>query len=315
LVALKFKEKGDFTKPFVLGDLTNVHLHVKTQEKQEEKEEMIKLQPKSTDSMELLNNIPQLKALGKPFKVTPKVQLTDIDSDYIVECIKYVYKKNIVFQFDCVNKVDDRLLENVGVNLDFKFDGIEEDFQAKASSIPFNSTGTIFVCCDRTDDSFAVGKVFVELTFNYKVVDPSTGEVVDDEEIADEYLVEKLELNISDYSRNTTVEDFKEKWTEMGEENDTSGSLTIKASSLQDSVDKFIDAMDLNALNDTVVSKKTHGLFFSGEYSNLSENVVALVSVKFAEKDGKFGSTISVRSPSKELRQIIPPYLKKSLSK
>ena len=264
-----------------------------------------------------MNNIPQLKALGKPFHISSRIALTDIDSDYIVECIKYIYKKNIVFQFDCVNKVDDRILENVGVNLDFKFDGIEEEFQAKASKIPFNSTGSIFVCCERIVDEneFANGKIFVELSFEYKLVDPSTSEIIDDEEIADEYLVDKLELNITDYSKQIEIEDFKEKWIELGEENDTSGSLTIKASSLQDSVDKFIDSLNLNSLNDNQVSKKSHGLFFSGEFCTPKKNILALLSVKLSEKEGKFGSSISVRSTSKELRQLIPPYLKKSLSK
>eukprot|EP01080_Neovahlkampfia_damariscottae_P002274 gene2274-2448_t len=316
LVALKFKEDGDFSKPFVLGDLSNVHLPVKMeQNKQQEKEEIIKLQPKS-NSLDLLNNIPQLKALGKPFNISSSIALTDVDSDYVVDCIKYVYKKNIVFQFDCVNKVDDRILENVGVDLDFKFDGIEEEFQAKASQIPFNSSGSIFVCCERTEENdFATGKILVELTFDYKEVDPSTGEIIDDEEIADEYPVDKLQLNITDYSKETDVEDFKEKWNELGEENDTSGSLTIKASSLQESVDKFIDSINLNSLNDNQVSKKSHGLFFSGEYCTPKSNFIALLSVKLTEKDGKFASSISVRSPSKDLRQLIPPYLKKSLSK
>lgn len=59
-----------------------------------------------TDSEELgkeVDAMPQFKQLGKRFKTTAPVALTDEGLEYVVTCIKHIYKQHIVLQFTCMN--------------------------------------------------------------------------------------------------------------------------------------------------------------------------------------------------------------------
>lgn len=66
---------------------------------------------------EQLSNIPELDdlRLGPIIKSSLPVELTESETEYVVQCIKHVFKNHIVFQFDCTNTLNDQILENVRV--------------------------------------------------------------------------------------------------------------------------------------------------------------------------------------------------------
>jgi coatomer subunit gamma len=67
---------------------------------------------------EKLKNIPELAALGPPFHSSPPMDLTESETEYLVRCIKHVYERHLVLQFNCTNTLNDQLLEKVRVQLD-----------------------------------------------------------------------------------------------------------------------------------------------------------------------------------------------------
>lgn len=67
---------------------------------------------------EKLKNVPELAALGPPFHSSPPVDLTESETEYLVRCIKHVYERHLVLQFNCTNTLNDQLLEKVRVQLD-----------------------------------------------------------------------------------------------------------------------------------------------------------------------------------------------------
>ena len=68
---------------------------------------------------EQLASLPELAALklGPILKSSLPIELTESETEYVVQCIKHVFKNHIVFQFDCTNTLNDQILENVKVSL------------------------------------------------------------------------------------------------------------------------------------------------------------------------------------------------------
>jgi coatomer subunit gamma len=67
--------------------------------------------------VEKLLQIPGIHRLGPLHKSSMPVQLTESETEYTVSCIKHCFKQHVVLQFDCLNTLNDQLLENVHVDL------------------------------------------------------------------------------------------------------------------------------------------------------------------------------------------------------
>lgn len=59
-----------------------------------------------------------IQLLGPLFRSSEVVELTESETEYVVRCVKHCYAKHAVLQFDCLNTLNDQLLENVRVQLD-----------------------------------------------------------------------------------------------------------------------------------------------------------------------------------------------------
>jgi len=297
-----------------------------------------------------LEKIPQLKSLLPPLKWSSSLALTEADSDYVVNCTKFLLLDKtssalmIVFQFSITNKVNIQELENLKIKLDFGFlEGISEKFQiSKAKNIlQYDKTTSIFVCCcvafaTGSDGLPPTGQISAKLTFSYRNVNPDTGEVLEDDLEEDEYKLEKIPLTIVDYigdvsgiTGDGTTNNFKEEWEAFGELNEDGetfickSSATNDANSLQICVDHVVEVVDLKPLNDPKVSiskKTSHTLFFIGFLHSKDEgngdNKVYFL-VKFLEKveQGKniTNVTVSIRAKEQAVRKALLKYLKESL--
>lgn len=66
----------------------------------------------------LLTFFLDIQLLGPLFRSSEVVELTESETEYVVRCVKHCYAKHAVLQFDCLNTLNDQLLENVRVQLD-----------------------------------------------------------------------------------------------------------------------------------------------------------------------------------------------------
>lgn len=64
--------------------------------------------------------IPKLAALdlGPILKSSLPVELTESETEYVIQCVKHMFKDHVVLQFDCTNTLNDQVLENVTVSMD-----------------------------------------------------------------------------------------------------------------------------------------------------------------------------------------------------
>jgi coatomer subunit gamma-2, putative len=64
-------------------------------------------------------SIPELLNLhlGQTIKSSLPIELTESETEYVVKCVKHIFKRHIVLQFDCINTLNDQILEDVRISL------------------------------------------------------------------------------------------------------------------------------------------------------------------------------------------------------
>lgn len=105
--------------------------------------------------------IPEIAAFGALFKSSAKIEVTESETEYAVHCIKHTFAKHIVFQFNCVNTLNDQLLEDVEMvmQIDDEEAGLVRVLEIPAPKLEYDIPGQIYVAYEREDvDDFPIGK-------------------------------------------------------------------------------------------------------------------------------------------------------------
>merc|ERR1712127_950009 len=78
-----------------------------------------KQKPKEqVDPASVIYAIPELASLGRVFRSSAPVPLTESETEYVVTCVKHIFESHIVLQFKVQNTIDDQRLENVTIMLE-----------------------------------------------------------------------------------------------------------------------------------------------------------------------------------------------------
>lgn len=105
--------------------------------------------PAESGYEETLSGIPQLASLqlGPLFRSTPPRELTESETEYVVNCVKHIFGRHIVFQFNCTNTLEDQLLEHVMVKMEPAApDLFSCELELEAPSLPYQVPGVAYVC-------------------------------------------------------------------------------------------------------------------------------------------------------------------------
>ena len=94
--------------------------------------------------VEKLSAIPEIASCGPLFKSSQPVELTESETEYVVQCIKHIFPGHVVLQFDCTNTLNDQLLENVKVQLELP-EGFEEVANLPCERLEYNVSGTSYI--------------------------------------------------------------------------------------------------------------------------------------------------------------------------
>lgn len=137
---------------------------------------------------EQLASIPEFSGLGPLFKSCEPVELTESETEYVVHCVKHVFKENVVLQvikcrasqhyivlifsvlilqFDCRNTLNDQILENVTVAVETAADGFSTLASIACPKLVYNQPGSTYVLVGLPEDPECgkIGCLFVLLVF------------------------------------------------------------------------------------------------------------------------------------------------------
>ncbi|XP_033017836.1 coatomer subunit gamma-2 isoform X1 [Lacerta agilis] len=236
---------------------------------------------------EQLAAIPEFKNLGPLFKSSDPVQLTEAETEYFVRCIKHVFSNHIVFQFDCTNTLNDQLLEKVTVQME-PSDAYDVLRCIPAPILSYNQPAMCYTLVRLPlDDPTAVACTFsCTMKFTVRDCDPHTG-VPDEDGYDDEYVLEDLELTLSDHLQKVLKPNFAAAWEEVGddyEKEETFSLSTIKT--LDEAVSnivKFLGMQPCERSDKVPENKNSHTLYLAGVYRGGSD---VLVRSRLALGDG-----------------------------
>eukprot|EP00071_Canis_lupus_P049357 XP_022282914.1 coatomer subunit gamma-2 isoform X2 [Canis lupus familiaris] len=247
---------------------------------------------------EQLAAIPEFMDLGPLFKSSEPVQLTEAETEYFVRCIKHMFTNHIVFQFDCTNTLNDQLLEKVTVQVE-PSDSYEVLCCIPAPSLSYNQPGICYTLVRLPDDdSTAVAGTFsCTMKFTVRDCDPDTG-VPAEEGYDDEYVLEDLEVTVSDHIQKVLKPNFAAAWEEVGDTFEKEETFALSSTkTLEEAVNNIITFLGMQPCerSDKVPeNKNSHSLYLAGVYRGGYD---LLVRSRLALADGV---TMQVTVRSKE---------------
>lgn len=253
---------------------------------------------------EQLMAIPQFANLGPLFKSSSPIDLTEPDTEYNIKCIKHIFSHYIVLQFDCLNTLNDQLLENLTVKLDTS-DACEIISYKPCASLPYNVLGQSYALVKIPDDPTQVTATFeCVMKFIVKDCDPNTGEP-DNDGYQDEYALETVEIDVADHVQRVIKPNFGASWEEVGNENELEDTFALSFSSLEEAVKNIIQFMGLQPCErcDKIVeAKNSHVLLLAGIYRGGHD---VLVRAKLVFNDGGVAMQLTIRSTDASVPDVI----------
>nr|UYR00236.1 coatomer subunit gamma [Plectrocnemia conspersa] len=257
--------------------------------------------------IEKLNTIPGIASCGPLFKTCEPVELTESETEYTVRCIKHIYANHVVLQFDCLNTMNDQLLENVHVKLELS-DGYRLLREVNCEKLPYNQKGTVYSILQFPDDlANSIGSFGVTLKYVVKDCDPNTGIPDSDEGYSDEYIVEDLEVSLNDQIQRAKKVNFNATWDSCLDDNYVEIEDTFALSSvptLQEAVKnivQFLGLMPAEGSERVADGASVHTLFCAGVFRGGFD---ILLKSRLALSDG-VTLQLSTRSPNPDVAELI----------
>jgi len=257
---------------------------------------------------EKLAAIPQMSSLGPLFKSSQSAELTEAETEYGVSCIKHVFKDHLVLQFDCLNTLNDQLLENVSISMELP-EGYQELATIPCDQLPHKEPGVCYMVLKTPDDaSECFETVSPLMKFTVKDCDPDTGEPDSDEGYDDEYQLEDLEIGFGDFIQRVNKTNFRNAWEDLGEENELEDTYELSAmKSLPEAVKQILQHLGMQPCerSDKVPDgKSAHQLLMAGIYRGGFE-VLATAKLVLPSPEEGVTMQLTVRSENPDVSELL----------
>eukprot|EP01006_Ploeotia_vitrea_P034526 TRINITY_DN65761_c11_g3_i1.p1 TRINITY_DN65761_c11_g3~~TRINITY_DN65761_c11_g3_i1.p1 ORF type:complete len:961 (+),score=596.77 TRINITY_DN65761_c11_g3_i1:134-3016(+) len=247
--------------------------------------------------LELLSSIPEFAELGPVFKSSKAMELTEEESEYFVSCVKHVFERHVVFQFNVTNNMEDQLLKDVQVEMETDDeDAWVEEMIVPEAKLAHGTPGTTFVCLSRPEGMYSSTPMSCTLKFLVCDVDTSTGEVLDEEGIEEEYNLEEVEVAERDFvapGESFGLVEFRRQWEGLTSDVEVVKKYSLGLDDLQVAVDAVIEMLGLQACEDSGTvpeDKRSHACNLYGKFIG---DVPVLCRAGFM-LDAKHGVTLKI---------------------
>jgi coatomer protein complex subunit gamma len=255
--------------------------------------------------------IPELASLGRTFRSSAPVMLTESETEYVVQCTKHIFQNHIVLQFSVQNTIEDQRLDNVTVLID---DSESEVFSASGEiateGIRYGESKNCFTVLERNADAPLASSNFTcELRFTVVQVDPATGEEEGDT-FEEEYPLEDLEISTSDFMAKVTVPDFRKAWETAGNANEVLEKYALQFKKMEDAVSAVVDFLGMQPCDGTgsikpIAAGKPHLLHLSGVFVS-GQQVLARAQIAMQGENGAgVILKIAVRSDDETVSRMV----------
>jgi len=273
---------------------------------------------KQLDASAILYAIPEFATFGKVFRSSTAVPLTENEAEYVVHCIKHIYEETIVLQFIVENTIEDQQLSNVFVAVDT--DGselVESTGEIPADTIAYGTSASCFAVFRRdVEVPLAAIAIVCELKFMVTRVDLDTGDVEEgDTPLEEEYTLEDVQINVSDYIVPTPVRDFRRSWANAagggggGDDNDGEvlQKFSLRQKKLEETIATVVECLGLQVCDGTSRVRpgaRQHMIHLSGTFMG-GVAVLARAQVSIGSSSDTTVLKIAVRSKSAAISKMV----------
>ncbi|KAI1283188.1 Coatomer subunit gamma-2 [Halotydeus destructor] len=247
-------------------------------------------------------------------------QNNESETEYVVQCVKHVFKRHLVVQFELANTCNDQILENVQVSFTPP-EGYQQILTIPCPQLNYNVRGVAYAALElpETQDgdfSLLLGS-FESLMLKYivKDCDPNTGEVLDGEVgYDDEYALEDVDIGMGDFVQKVVKANFAVSWDELGEENEIEETYSLSSfKSIEEATSNIINFMGLQPAerSDKVPESKagggahSHTILLAGIFMGDHELLVKVRLALTSNLDAGVTAKFSVRCTDAEVGQFI----------
>jgi len=265
--------------------------------------------PVARDLAENVMAVAELSGLGRPFKSTPEVELTEEETEYNVKCIRHVYPTCVVLEFIILNTLNDQQLDNVVVDVDVsEFEGVSDVRLIAAPECKYGTPGIAYAVLEPTDPSvYLLGTMTCTLKYTVKDVDTATGEA-DPVGYEDDYTLEDLTLSVSELvaAPAELPSSFKNAWENLGQDNEVTDSFTLSAYdsvvAAVPAVIEFLGLVPCEGTDKASERSQTHVLLLVGI---VVPGVQVMVRAEIAAQAGGVLLSTTIRGESLEASNLI----------
>ncbi|KAF0689922.1 Aste57867_18663 [Aphanomyces stellatus] len=255
------------------------------------------------DPAQELYKIPEFAALGPLFRSAAPVELTEAETEYVVTVVKHIFKMHVVLEYQVLNTVQDQVLMDVGVNLEWADDAFGLHSAVVCPELKYGEKKSTYVCLEHAADAeFPLVQIANELKF--RVVEFVRGKP-DGDGYNEEYPMEDLELSGADFMAKVQVPDFRSAWEHIGDEHEVREQYALRFQSLVEGVAAVIEYLGMHACDNTSVpaaQAKAHILLLSGVFVG---GVKVLVKCKLSIQDKEMLLQMAVRSEDAVVSQTV----------
>ncbi|XP_054289382.1 coatomer subunit gamma-like [Macrosteles quadrilineatus] len=266
--------------------------------------------PREESFAEKLAAVPELASIPGPlFHSSEAVQLTESETEYVVKCIKHSFPHHLVLQFECLNTLNEVLLERVRVQLE-PSEGYQVVKEVACQKLAYGEKESVYVVLKFPSQlSASIGTFGATLKFIVKDCDPATGLPDCEEGYDDEYMLEDVEVTLADQIQKVSKANWAAAWEEAGDpasgytEMEDMFALT-SMSSIEQAVSNVVSFLGLQPAerSDRVPpGKSSHTLFLAGVFRG---GYQVLVRAKLALGDG-VTMQLTVRSTEPQVADLI----------
>jgi len=260
------------------------------------------------DPASVIYAIPELASLGRVFRTSQAVELTEPEAEYVVRCVKHILEEHVVLQFSVQNTIEDQRLDNVMVQVDADSELFEVAGEIAAEHIKYGDSEHCFTVLQRnTDVPLAPSTFTAELHFQVVQVDPTTGEAEGDG-FDEEYPLEDLEIATSDFMAKVATPDFRRAWEDMGNSNEVLEKFALQFKKQEEAVSAVVEFLGMQPCDGTSQIKsemagKPHMLHLSGVFVG-GRSVLARAQVAM-QGDSGVVLKIAVRSEDEGVSRMV----------
>ncbi|XP_059046235.1 coatomer subunit gamma-like [Achroia grisella] len=251
--------------------------------------------------IEQLKIIPGIEDIGPIFKICELIYLTEPETEYRVHCIKYIFARHLILQFECLNTLDYQFLEKVRIRListmGFKILG-----EVSCDQLMYDKKGSIFLLLEFPESPLQTLITFgAVLEFIVRDCDPKTGLSKDGLGYEDTYSLEDIEISCDDqFKFSVPTDDWEVSWDSFSTAVEACDTVEFKQKKIGEVALAVCENLGLHKSGikgDAVKDIRAAGVWREGDR--------VLLKARLATSQGKVTMQLEVRSTREDIAKLL----------